>query len=105
MKGKTMEKTKTLDILDRTGHEGECCTCKHVGDAVDICILRKCVNAVPYLNNCYEPREEVAHWVNNQNGTYTCDHCGEKHSKSKYCPSCGFKMAADVEEKKNGNDG
>ena len=31
-------------------------------------------------------------WVNNQNGTYTCDQCGCKHSRSNYCPDCGAKM-------------
>ena len=32
------------------------------------------------------------HWINNQNGTYTCDKCGGKHSRSNYCPNCGAKM-------------
>ena len=38
------------------------------------------------------PAEKVGHWINNQNGTYTCDICGCKHSRSNYCPDCGRKM-------------
>lgn len=67
MKGKTMEKRKTLLVINRSGHEGECCTCKHVGDDVDICILRKCVNAIHFLNDCYEPRENLAAGVEEKN--------------------------------------
>ena len=31
-------------------------------------------------------------WVDNRNGTFTCDQCGCKHSKSNYCPNCGTRM-------------
>ena len=31
-------------------------------------------------------------WVDNHNGTFTCDQCGCKHSKSNYCPNCGAYM-------------
>ena len=31
-------------------------------------------------------------WIENQNGTYKCDQCGCKHSKSNYCPNCGARM-------------
>ena len=31
-------------------------------------------------------------WVNNQNGTFTCDVCGCNHSRSNYCPDCGAYM-------------
>ena len=37
-------------------------------------------------------------WVNNTNGTYACDRCGCKHSRSKYCPSCGAKMEGGEDE-------
>ena len=35
------------------------------------------------------------HWINNQNGTYTCDKCGIKHSRSNYCPNCGAEMESE----------
>ncbi len=35
---------------------------------------------------------KIGHWINNQNGTFTCDICGCKHSKSNYCHNCGAKM-------------
>ena len=31
-------------------------------------------------------------WTDNHNGTFTCDKCGCKHSKSNYCPNCGARM-------------
>lgn len=34
-------------------------------------------------------------WTDNHNGTFTCDQCGCKHSKSNYCPNCGAKMGGD----------
>lgn len=33
-----------------------------------------------------------SHWINNQNGTFECDNCGCRHSKSNYCPNCGADM-------------
>lgn len=44
-----------------------------------------------------EPK--TGHWIANMNGTYTCDKCGCKHSRSNYCPNCGAKM---VEPRKEG---
>ena len=38
------------------------------------------------------PQQKIGHWINNQNGTFTCDICGCNHSKSNYCPNCGAKM-------------
>lgn len=38
----------------------------------------------------------IGRWINNQNGTYTCDSCGCKHSRSRYCPNCGAKMSEEV---------
>ena len=38
------------------------------------------------------PSRPTGHWFNNQNGTYECDKCGCKHSRSKYCPNCGCRM-------------
>ena len=35
------------------------------------------------------------HWTNNRNGTYECDKCGCKHSRSKFCPNCGAKMESE----------
>ena len=37
-------------------------------------------------------------WTNNQNGTYECDKCGCKHSRSNYCPSCGCRMESEDKE-------
>ena len=31
-------------------------------------------------------------WTNNMNGTFTCDQCGCKHSRSNFCPNCGADM-------------
>lgn len=39
-----------------------------------------------------EPKTKTGHWINNTNGTFECDQCGIKHSKSNYCPNCGAKM-------------
>ena len=36
-----------------------------------------------------EQEPKTGRWINNQNGTYTCDKCGCKHSRSNYCPNCG----------------
>lgn len=41
------------------------------------------------LCKMYRPHGE---WRNNRNGTFTCDQCGCKHSKSNYCPNCGADM-------------
>lgn len=46
------------------------------------------VNKLPSVT----PQPETGHWINNQNGTYTCDKCGGKHSRSNYCPNCGCRM-------------
>lgn len=37
-------------------------------------------------------------WIENHNGTFTCDQCGCKHSKSNYCPNCGARMEGGEEE-------
>ena len=39
-----------------------------------------------------EQDRPTGHWINNQNGTYACDKCGMKHSRSNYCANCGSKM-------------
>lgn len=31
-------------------------------------------------------------WIDNHNGTFTCDQCGCKHSRSNFCPNCGARM-------------
>ena len=38
------------------------------------------------------PKQKMGHWINNQNGTFECDQCGCKHSKSRFCPDCGTEM-------------
>lgn len=35
---------------------------------------------------------QTGHWIDNHNGTFACDVCGCKHSKSNYCPNCGAEM-------------
>lgn len=35
-------------------------------------------------------------WVDNHNGTFTCNKCGNKHSKSKFCSECGADMRGDT---------
>lgn len=37
-------------------------------------------------------------WTDNHNGTFTCDQCGCKHSKSNYCPNCGAVMKGGEDE-------
>lgn len=31
-------------------------------------------------------------WTDNHNGTFACDQCGCKHSRSNFCPNCGADM-------------
>ena len=50
--------TKTVEIIEGKYGEGQCANCRHVGDDVDLCILRRCVNAVHTLKQAYEPRNE-----------------------------------------------
>ena len=38
------------------------------------------------------PQPKTGHWMDNHNGTYTCDECGCNHSRSNYCPDCGCRM-------------
>lgn len=47
--------------------------------------------------------EERKHgeWVDNHNGTFTCTECGEKHSKSNFCPNCGADMRKEKVVKRN----
>ena len=44
------------------------------------------------INKLPSADRPTGRWVNNTNGTYTCDRCGCTHSRSKYCPNCGAKM-------------
>ena len=37
-------------------------------------------------------KQNYSKWINNMNGTFECDNCGCKHSKSKFCPDCGKRM-------------
>ena len=37
-------------------------------------------------------QQKTGHWIDNHNGTFACDRCGCKHSKSNYCPNCGASM-------------
>jgi len=50
--------------------------------------LYKVVKNMPSVN--LHPK--TGQWINNQNGTFECDQCGCKHSKSRFCPDCGTKM-------------
>lgn len=34
--------------------EGDCDGCKHCGDSIEICVLRKCHRAIDELNDAYE---------------------------------------------------
>ena len=36
--------------------------------------------------------QQTGHWIDNHNGTFVCDRCGCRHSKSNYCPNCGVEM-------------
>ena len=39
-----------------------------------------------------QPKQRTGRWIDNKNGTYTCDSCGCKHSRSNFCPDCGFRI-------------
>lgn len=46
----------------------------------------------------YVDTRPTGEWTDNHNGTFTCDQCGCKHSKSNYCPNCGARMEGGEEE-------
>ena len=75
-----------------------CDDCIHSDDEEAICVARRCIHAIHFLKECYEPRKKRVdgHWINNQNGTFECDQCGCKHSRSKWCPNCGARMDREV---------
>ena len=53
------------------------------------------------LNKAIEALEQepkTGRWIYNQNGTFTCDNCGCKHSKSNFCPNCGADMSGKEKE-------
>ena len=35
-----------------------CLDCIHANDSDEICVLRKCVHAIRYLYDCYEPKRK-----------------------------------------------
>lgn len=49
----------------------------------------KLADAFEMAIKALEQEPKTGRWINNQNGTYTCDKCGCKHSRSNYCPNCG----------------
>ena len=55
-------------------------------------ILRMIMKYIDKLPPAKLQEPKTGHWINNQNGTYTCDKCGGKHSRSNYCPNCGCRM-------------
>lgn len=48
---------KTVEVIEGKYGEGACSTCTHISDDVDLCILRRCVNAVHTLKQAYEPKK------------------------------------------------
>lgn len=93
----SMELVDLLTLLKQITESGNCNTCA----------CRKDCNEAPELGrlvryNCYkyEPASgdplampKIGYWVENEDGTYTCTICETIHSKSKYCPNCGFPMS------------
>ena len=59
-------------------------------------ILSKRVNNLPSVY----PAQRNGRWIDNKNGTYTCESCGCKHSRSKFCPDCGCRMVEPQEKEK-----
>ena len=56
--------------------------------------LAEQINALPSAPDSRRRGE----WVDNHNGTFVCDQCGCKHSKSNFCPNCGTRMYKGGEE-------
>ena len=52
------------------------------------------VHDVEQLPSAPDSRQR-GEWADNHNGTFVCDQCGCKHSKSNFCPNCGAKMGGD----------
>lgn len=83
-------------------HQSVCMFKSHYEDAEQMYqqIREKC-SKYPFFGvyiECTEfcPTRQLGLWTDNQNGTFTCSNCGCKHSKSNYCPQCGYEM--EVEE-------
>lgn len=55
------------------------------------------VDQLKQLGYGFGEKPRTGRWVDNTNGTFTCDQCGCKHSKSNYCPNCGIKMMENKE--------
>ena len=56
---------------------------------------RMCEHAISLtdlINDIPSAHRPTGRWTNNMNGTFTCDQCGCKHSRSNYCPNCGARM-------------
>ncbi len=47
---------------------------------------------IEHLEQMPSADRPTGEWTDNHNGTFTCDQCGCKHSKSNYCPNCGCLM-------------
>ncbi len=51
--------------------------------------------AIKILENTLD---KTGTWIDNHNGTFVCNKCGCKHSKSAYCPDCGRYMLKTKQE-------
>lgn len=49
-----MKKKLTQVFIRDYKEEGDCDNCKHCGDSIEICILRKCHRAIDEFNDAYE---------------------------------------------------
>lgn len=45
-----------------------------------------------FLQDIVNAEPRTGEWIDNHNGTFTCDQCGCKHSRSGFCPNCGADM-------------
>lgn len=54
--------------------------------------------ATAWMNDAPSADRPKGEWVDNTNGTYTCDQCGCKHSRSNFCPNCGARMKGGDDE-------
>ena len=54
------------------------------------------VESIEELPSAPDSRQR-GEWVDNHNGTFVCDQCGCKHSKSNFCPNCGADMRGEDE--------
>ena len=88
-----IEKDVLIEALMKGTRFEEDEDCISRSDAIEF--FKDDVYVVNELNNLVSvhPKQRTGRWIDNKNGTYTCDSCGCKHSRSKFCPNCGARLS------------